>query len=200
MNRTEIIEGSRSRTRLWLSVFIFGIVVIDQAIKFWVKTTMPLYDEIYVTNWFQIYFIENKGMAFGMEMFSKIFLTLFRVVACGGLIYYIHYLLKKNFGKGYIFTVGAILAGAMGNLVDCIFYGKIFSHSVGQVAEIFPAGGGYGNWLEGKVVDMFYFPLITDASGKVIFFQPVFNFADSAVTIGMFLIIIFFRKELEKSL
>jgi signal peptidase II len=190
---------NKKQITLFSCIFAFSIILIDQIIKILIKTNFELYSGFEIFSWFQIYFIENKGMAFGMELGSKIFLTIFRIVACGALIFYIYTLIKRNFKLSYILTITAILAGAIGNLIDSIFYGKIFSHSFGQVAELFPQNGGYGNWLEGKVVDMFYFPLIKNDVGEVLFFQPVFNFADIAVTVGVFVVILFFRQSLDLS-
>ena len=192
--------NTKRTTAIWLVVLVLLILLVDQTIKFWVKTTFALHEGIDVCGWFQIFFVENKGMAFGWELGSKLFLSLFRILACGVLLYYLCVLIKKNYSRGYVLTVGSVFAGALGNLIDCIFYGKIFSHSYGQVATLFPEEGGYGMWLQGRVVDMFYFPLITNDAGEVLFFSPVFTFADSAVTIGVFLILIFFRKELNASL
>ena len=139
-------------------------------------------------------------MPFGLELGSKIFLTSFRILACVAIIYYLYTLIKRGFRRSFVFTVGAIFAGAFGNLIDCVFYGKIFSHSIFQTATLFPANGSYGAWFEGRVVDMLYFPLIHSSDGGVLFFQPVFNFADTAVTVGVFLVIMFLGKALSRSL
>lgn len=189
---------------------IFAVIFADQALKIWVKTHMELHDSIKITNWFYICFVENKGMAFGLEFFSKIFLTLFRLVAGGFLIYYLVMLCRKPTAKtGYCISIALIIAGAIGNVLDCMFYGLIFDDSVGHIATLFPAGGGYGSFMYGKVVDMFYFPLIQSAwpswmpfvSGEqFVFFSPVFNIADSAITVAVFLILIFFRKDVSAAL
>lgn len=198
---SQILETyDKKKAAIWLTVMIVAIVLIDQALKFWVKLSFPLGSGVDVCGWFQIYFVENKGMAFGLELGSKIFLTSFRILACVAIIYYLYTLIKRGFRRSFVLTVGAVFAGAFGNLIDCIFYGKIFSHSIFQTATLFPANGSYGAWFEGRVVDMLYFPLIHSSDGGVLFFQSVFNFADTAVTVGVFLVIIFFGKDLSRSL
>jgi len=159
-------------------------------------------EHVDVLSWFKIYFIENNGMAFGMELIGKLFLTIFRIIAVGALAYYIHNLIKKQVCTGYILTVALLLAGAAGNIFDSVFYGLIFSASdyMGPVATLFPDGGGYTNMFYGKVVDMLYFPIIKNASGETIFFSPIFNVADSAISVAVGIILIFFRKELNESL
>lgn len=186
----------------WLIALVVIILVIDQIIKIYVKTHFALNESVSVFgNWFQILFIENKGMAFGLQIGGKLLLSLFRLVASGLLIYYLVQLVKGKYSLGYILCIGGVLAGAVGNLIDSAFYGLIFSESsFGQVATLFPVNGGYDSLFYGRVVDMFYFPLITNAQGEVLFFSPVFNFADSAVTVSVVLILIFFRKELNESL
>lgn len=188
-------------------IFIVLLLVIDQVVKISIKTTMTLGEEFNVLgNWFRIHFIENNGMAFGMEFggrFGKIFLTLFRVVAVTGIGWYISKLIKEKAPRGLVFAFCLIFVGALGNIVDCLFYGMIFSDSYGQVATMFPEFGGYSSFLHGKVVDMLYFPLYEGFlpdwfpiwGGKhIIFFRPVFNIADSYISIGVFMIILFYRK------
>ena len=189
-------------------VFIVLVVlIIDQALKIWVKTNMMLGEEFSVIgNWFIIHFIENNGMAFGMELageFGKIILSVFRIVAVIGIAYYLHQLGKKNAPTGLIVSISLVLAGALGNIIDSAFYGMIFNDSYPQVASLFPAEGGYATFLHGKVVDMFYFPLIDGVfpdwvpfwgGDRFVFFRPVFNVADSAITIGIALILLFQRK------
>ncbi len=181
-------------------LLIFLILFIDQASKLYVKLHFELGESVSVFSWFQICFVENNGMAFGMEVIGKVFLTLFRIVAVGGLAWYIHGLIKKQYRTGYILTVSLLLAGAAGNIFDSLFYGIIFTDSYGHVADIFTSGGGYASFLHGKVVDMLYFPLIKNEFGETIFFRPVFNVADSAITVSVAIILIFFRKELNESL
>jgi len=185
------------------SILLISLVLlVDQAVKIYVKLNFSLGENVDVFSWFKIYFIENNGMAFGMEVIGKLFLTLFRIVAVGALAYYIHILIKKQVRPGYILTVALVLAGAAGNIIDSLFYGLIFSASnyMGPVATLFPDGGGYAGLFYGKVVDMLYFPLIKGADGHTIFFSPIFNFADSAISVAVGIILIFFRKELNESL
>ncbi len=182
------------------TLFIIGILLIDQISKFYIKLNFSLYEAIPVFDWFQICFVENNGMAFGIELFSKIFLSLFRIVAVGFLGYYLHTISKKGYRTGYMLAIAGVLAGALGNLIDGTFYGLIFSESFpGQVATLFPEGGGYAPMFYGKVVDMLYFPLIHDKAGDVLFFRPVFNIADSAISISAAVIILFYRKEFNDS-
>lgn len=176
-------------------------VVIDQVIKIMVKTSMALGDGFSVLgDWFQIRFIENNGMAFGMEIVGKTFLTSFRVIAVALLVYYLLKILKG--GKhplGYMICIALILAGALGNILDCLFYGEIFSSSAGAVAEFVPWGEGYSTFMHGRVVDMFYFPLFTwpdwmPLVGGDIFFSPVFNFADACISCSVVTLLIFYRR------
>ncbi|MCR5577972.1 MAG: lipoprotein signal peptidase [Prevotella sp.] len=190
------------------AIIIVAILLIDQAIKIWVKTSMSLHESIRITDWFYILFIENKGMAFGMELGSKIVLSLFRVVAIAFLIYYIRQEVRAKARTGYIVCLAMILAGAAGNLIDCMFYGLIFNASSDFYVSYFvPFGTGYAPFLMGKVVDMFYFPLIeTDwpswmpfvGGDHFIFFSPIFNFADSSISVGVVLLLLFYREEISK--
>ena len=197
------------RKYTWLSLSIIaGVLIIDQVSKFLVKTNMYLGEEIEIFSWFKILFVENNGMAFGMELGSKLFLTLFRVVAIILIGYYIFKLIKDNdnLKRGYIASVSLIFTGALGNIIDCLFYGLIFNApSFPQIATLFPAEGGYADFMYGRVVDMLYFPLfsfewpswVPFVGGETFeFFEPVFNIADSAITIGIILILIFYRKSL----
>lgn len=190
------------------ALVVVAILLIDQAIKIWVKTSMSLHESIRITDWFYILFIENKGMAFGMELGSKIVLSLFRVVAIAFLIYYIRQEVRAKARTGYIVCLAMILAGAAGNLIDCMFYGLIFNASSDFYVSYFvPFGTGYAPFLMGKVVDMFYFPLIeTDwpswmpfvGGDHFIFFSPIFNFADSSISVGVVLLLLFYREEISK--
>ena len=189
-------------------IIIFLILIADQVLKIWVKTTMALGDEFVVfEDWFTLHFVENNGMAFGFEFageYGKMFLSIFRIIAVIAIGWYLFKLAKqKDVPFGFIVSISLIFAGAIGNIIDSLFYGMIFEHSYGQVSAIFPEGGGYETFLHGKVVDMFYFPLINGhypnwlpflGGNDFIFFRPVFNIADSAITTGIFSILIFYRK------
>jgi len=188
-------------------ITIFSVLLIDQAVKIWIKTNMMLGQEYKVfDDWFIIHFTENNGMAFGMEfwgVYGKIALSIFRILAVTGIGYYLYTLIKKKEKTGYIISISLILAGALGNIIDSAFYGMIFNDSFMQVASLFPEGGGYSSFLHGKVVDMFYFPIAQgtypswfpfNANEPFIFFRPVFNIADSAISIGVAIIILFQRK------
>lgn len=181
-------------------LLIFIILFIDQASKIYIKLNFVLGESVYVFDWFRIYFIENNGMAFGMEIIGKLFLTLFRIIAVGGLCYFIYYLIKKQARQGFILAISLLLAGAAGNIIDSIFYGVLFSESHGQLATFLPEGGGYAPLFYGKVVDMLYFPIIKNSMGETIFFSPVFNIADSAISVSAAIILIFYRKDLNEHL
>jgi len=183
-------------------LLIFIVLFIDQASKIYIKLNFALGEHIDIFGWFKIYFIENNGMAFGMEIISKLFLTLFRVVAVVALGFYIRNLIKKQVRTGYILTISLVLAGAAGNIIDSLFYGILFSASEynGQIATFLPDAGGYASLFYGKVVDMLYFPIIKNSMGETIFFSPIFNVADSAISVSVAIILIFFRKELNESL
>ncbi len=189
-----------------ISIFVVLLLVIDQVIKILVKTNMTIGQSIHVLgDWFQIYFIENNGMAFGMQFggqIGKYLLSIFRIVLVAIILIYMRRLLKKpETPWGVLVGLAAIMCGALGNIVDSLFYGLVFSESTfTQVAQLFPEGGGYAPFLQGKVVDMLYFPLIdTDLPSwvpfwggrHVIFFRPIFNFADSCITCGAIYLLIF---------
>jgi len=193
---------------LKVSLIIFFILFIDQFSKIWIKTNMMIGESIRVTDWFYILFVENPGMAFGIELFNKMFLTLFRIVAVIVIGYGIFYTIKKGYKFSFTVAVALIFAGALGNIIDCVFYGVLFSSSVGQVATFLPEGGGYAPLFYGKVVDMLYFPLIDTTlpswipwigGNSFTFFDPVFNIADSVICIGVFYILLFQRKYLMDS-
>jgi signal peptidase II len=190
------------------ALVVVAILLIDQAIKIWVKTSMTLHESIHVFDWFYITFIENMGMAFGMELGSKIVLSLFRAVAIIALVYYIRSEVKRNTKIGYIICLAMVLAGAIGNLIDSMFYGLIFNESSPFYVSYFvPFGTGYAPFLMGKVVDMFYFPIIeTDwplwipliGGDHFVFFSPVFNFADTSISVSVVLLLLFYREEISK--
>jgi len=190
------------------TLIIVAILLIDQAIKIWVKTSMTLHESIHITDWFYICFIENNGMAFGMQLGSKIILSLFRVGAISVLGYYIWLEVGKKAKIGYLICLSMILAGAAGNLIDCMFYGLVFNNSSEFYQSYFvPFGTGYAPFLMGKVVDMFYFPLIETewpqwmpfcGGEHFVFFSPVFNFADASISVGVVMLLLFFRKEVSQ--
>ncbi|MCD7972063.1 MAG: lipoprotein signal peptidase [Candidatus Azobacteroides sp.] len=186
---------------------VFLILLFDQILKIWVKTNMCLYEDIEITSWFIIRFVENPGMAFGIEILNKLFLSIFRIIAVLVIIYYLYKVIKKGVNTGFVVCLSLILAGAMGNIIDSAFYGIIFSESTPySVATAFPAEGGYASFLHGKVVDMFYFPLIKInqvpdwipiwGGGDFVFFRPIFNLADAAISVGVILLLLFERKHL----
>ncbi|MDR2823806.1 MAG: lipoprotein signal peptidase [Prevotellaceae bacterium] len=182
-------------------LIIFAILLVDQISKIYVKTHFVLGEDVRVFDWFRIYFVENPGMAFGIEFVGKLFLTLFRIVAVCILAIFIHRLIADGARQGFVLTIAMVLAGAAGNIIDSVFYGVIFSESTtATVAQFLPEVGGYAPLLHGRVVDMLYFPIIHGSNGNVLFFSPVFNIADSAITVAIFLILFFFLKDLNKSL
>lgn len=191
-------------------IIIFVILLLDQVLKIWVKLHFTIGQEIPVLgNWFKLLFIENPGMAFGWMGGGgamKAFLSIFRIVAVVALLFILFRLSKKNTSFGVMAGIALITAGALGNIIDCVFYGQMFSASdYLHVAALFPEGGGYAGWLHGKVVDMLYFPVIDIARDSnswlpdfffgqddhFIFFRPIFNLADAAITIGVFYMVIF---------
>lgn len=188
---------------------IFAVLVIDQVIKIIVKTTMYWHESIRIADWFYIYFTENNGMAFGMEIFGKLFLTSFRIVAVSVIGWFLYKFVQKGLKTGFIVCVSLILAGALGNIIDSLFYGLVFNESThAQIASFMPAEGGYAPFLYGKVVDMFYFPIIETnwpswmpfiGGEHFIFFSPIFNFADAAISCGIIALLLFYSKYLNDS-
>jgi signal peptidase II len=187
-------------------LIIFLVLVFDQISKIWIKTNMMLGQEFPVIgDWFYIHFTENPGMAFGLEFageYGKLFLSIFRLCAIAIIGWYLSRIVKEKAPAGLIVSISLILAGAIGNMIDSAFYGLIFNESYGQVAEFFPEEGGYAGFLYGRVVDMLYFPLIEGyfpdwlplwGGEYFLFFRPVFNIADSSITIGV-LLLLFFQK------
>lgn len=195
--------------KAWIAIaIVIAILLIDQIIKIEVKTNMTLGEAKRVTDWFYIEFIENNGMAYGMKFINKLVLSLFRLFAIGFIGYYLAKIIKKNEAPiGYIVLIAMVLAGAAGNLIDCLFYGLIFDASTPFTASQFvPFGEGYSTFLHGKVVDMFYFPIIQTTwpewmpyvgGSEYVFFSPVFNFADACISVGVVTLLLFYRKQLE---
>lgn len=193
-------------------LIILFVLIADQALKIWIKTHMYLGQEYHILgDWFIIHFTENNGMAFGMEFagnYGKLFLSLFRVFAVMGLGYYLYTLVKQKAHVGFISCMALIFAGAFGNIIDSAFYGLIFNESYSQIATLFPPEGGYAPFLHGRVVDMFYFPIIEGhfpswfpfwGGEEFIFFRPVFNLADAAISVGVFIIILYQKKYFKDS-
>ena len=205
---------------------ILTVLVIDQIIKIYIKTHFYLHESYEVTSWFYLAFTENNGMAFGVELFDKFLLTSFRIIAVAFFTYILAKFIRKDMvSMGFTIVMSMIIAGAMGNIFDCVFYGRIFTDSHGQVAQwADPANGlmGYGEWFRGLVVDMFYFPLFhfswpewfphtrevidwgwlsftwpswaPTCDREFVFFSPVFNFADAAISVGVFLMLVCYPK------
>lgn len=192
-------------------IIALAVIVIDQAIKIWVKTSFYWGEDMEITGWFHLRFIQNNGMAFGMEFGSKLFLTIFRIIAVVALIYYMMKLSRsRRTTLGYMACIALITAGAAGNIIDCIFYGLIFNNPMPpEIAHFVPWGTGYAPAFHGMVVDMFYFPLVSwtwpawlpmVGGEEFTFFDPVFNFADAAISVGIILLVTVFYKQLGTSL
>lgn len=191
----------------WLALIIcVAVVLVDQISKFWIKTHFYMGEDYEITSWFHIKFIENNGMAFGLELWNKLALTIGRIVA---VVLFVWFIIKvkdmKNLRTGFIVAIALITAGAAGNIFDCVFYGQIFNNPMPpEIAVLFPPDGGYAGWFEGKVVDMLYFPFfdffwpewVPGIGGTYYeFFAYIFNIADSSICIGVFLLIIFYSKD-----
>lgn len=200
------MSSSTGRKGLMAVLIVVALLAIDQIIKIWVKTHMCLHESIEITPWFYINFIENNGMAYGMTFINKIVLSLFRIVAVSVIGYYIWLQVKENARRGYIICLAMIMAGAAGNIFDCMFYGLFFTKStLYEPSYLVALGEGYAPFLQGKVVDMFYFPLIETTlpdwlpiwgGQPYVFFSPVFNFADACISVGVVLLLLLYRKEL----
>lgn len=204
-------DAARANSRLW-AVFavIIAVVIADQIMKIWVKTSFYLGEDLPVTSWWHLKFIENNGMAFGLELWNKFVLTFGRIIAVG---IFIWFLISIRFASGvrtgFYVAVALITAGAAGNIFDCVFYGVIFNNPMPpEVASIFPSGGGYAGWFEGRVVDMMYFPLfdfywpewIPIVGGTYFeFFQYIFNIADASICIGVAILILFYSSDASKA-
>ena len=181
---------AQTKQRILVSGIVVVAVVLDQLLKVYIKTHFMLGEARPITSWFWLCFVENNGMAFGIEWFSKLALTLFRIVVVGLIGWFVHVLIRqqgdgKSVRTGYLVCLACVIAGALGNIIDCVFYGKIWD---------------YAGWFYGKVVDMFYFPLIHNSAGEVIFFRPVFNLADSFITCAVIVLLIFYHRDLNESL
>lgn len=186
---------------------ILAVIIADQAIKIWVKTNFFLGEGFEIFSWFQLVFIQNNGMAFGWEIGSKLMLTLLRIATVAFLIFYLFRIHSRREARtGYLVCLALIVAGAAGNIIDCVFYGLVFNNPAPPAtAVLFPEGGGYGTIMHGLVVDMFYFPLcswnwpdwVPGIGGEhFIFFRPVFNFADAAISVGMAMLILFYSRQI----
>ena len=192
----------------WLATVIIAVaILLDQAVKIWVKTHFYYGEQVEVTSWFKILFIENNGMAFGMELGSKTVLTWLRIIFSILFIYYLYRIRRRtDLPRGFVSCVALITAGAIGNVIDCVAYGQIFNAPAApQVAQLFPPEGGYASLFNGKVVDMLYFPLcewdwpswVPGVGGEhFLFFQPIFNIADACLTTSIIVLILFYSRHL----
>lgn len=194
---------------VWAIIVIVLAILIDQILKIWVKTNMYLGQDFEIFSWFHIRFVENNGIAMGIEIMDKLYMTIFRIIATIAIAYYLFLLIKRRFSLGYIICVALIFSGAVGNIIDCVFYGHFFSESTPfHIASFLPSGEGYADWMHGRVVDMFYFPLfsftwpdwIPGIGGQDFeFFRYIFNFADAWISIGIITLILFYRKTFSDS-
>lgn len=185
-------------------LMVLFLLLIDQIIKIWVKTRMVETQMYEVTSWFKIYFIENEGMAYGITLGSKLLLTVFRLVAMTTAAIYLSRIVRqRTYGLGFVICLAMIVAGGFGNIIDSVFYGEIFTSSHGQVSTLVRWGEGYGSFLHGKVVDMFYFPIIRTTypdwfplygGEEFIFFSPIFNFADACISVGVIALLLFYPR------
>ena len=209
---------------------VLAVLIIDQIIKIYIKTHFILHESYEVTSWFYLAFTENNGMAFGVELFDKYFLTLFRIAAVAFFSYLLAKAIKKNtVSMGFVIIMSMVIAWALGNIIDCVFYGRLFTDSIGHLAQWADSAKGlmpYGEWFRGLVVDMFYFPLFSfdwpewfphtreivswggfefmwpswepTCDREFIFFSPVFNFADSAISVGVICLLLFYSRTFMK--
>lgn len=214
MNQPDITPLSRNTIscRAWAVATVFSLIIIaDQALKIYVKTHFFLGEDYPILSWFQLKFIENNGMAFGMELGSKIALTLGRIAAVILFFWFISKIIKApKIKTGFFIIAAMITAGAFGNIIDCIFYGQIFNNPYPpEIAQLFPASGGYAGWFEGRVVDMLYFPIcefnwpdwIPFIGGQHFeFFQYIFNIADASICVAVFLLIFFYSNDFGEAL
>lgn len=207
MQELQEIDKAESRRTAWLvTAVIAAVLICDQALKLWVKTSFYMGEDLPLTSWFHLKFIENNGMAFGMELWNKLVLTFGRIVVVALLIWALVKMCRlPGLRKGFLVAVALIAAGAAGNIFDCVFYGVIFDNPYPpQTAVLFPPDGGYSTWFEGRVVDMLYFPLVEFTwpdwmpwigGQDYEFFAYIFNIADSAICVGVFLLILFYSRD-----
>lgn len=202
-------KSNRISTKGMAMIIIIAVLLVDQLTKIWVKTHMHLHECIDITGWFKILFVENNGMAYGMELLGgKLVLSLFRIAAISVLAYYLYKEVKRNANRLYVACVAMVWAGAVGNLIDSVFYGMIFNAaSPFYVSYFVPFGQGYAPMLMGKVVDMLHFPLIEThypewvpwvGGNEFVFFSPVFNVADACISVGFVMALLFCRDEIAK--
>ena len=203
------MEKEKKGRGILAAAIIILLVILDQAIKVKVNTSFYLGESLPVTSWFQLVFIENNGMAFGWEIGSKLLLTLGRIVVVAFLIYYICRIRRAPRARtGYLVCLSLIVAGAAGNIIDCVFYGLIFNNPLPpETATLFPASGGYAPLFFGRVVDMFYFPLASwywpewmpwVGGEHFIFFRPIFNLADAAISVGIIMLLFFYSRQISE--
>ena len=196
-------KKAQALTTVWMTLLILAV---DQWIKIAVKTGMYLHQSIRVTDWFYILFTENRGMAFGMEIMDKYLLTSFRIVAVAFLAWYVGRQIRKGMPWGYLICLVLVMAGAAGNIIDCLFYGMVFNNPPAPLrAEFVPWGEGYETLMQGRVVDMFYFPLVEWdwpswlpllGGNHFIFFSPIFTFADACISCGIVALVLFYHKRI----
>ena len=196
-------KKAQALTTVWMTLLILAV---DQWIKIAVKTGMYLHQSIRVTDWFYILFTENRGMAFGMASMDKYLLTSFRIVAVAFLAWYVGRQIRKGMPWGYLICLVLVMAGAAGNIIDCLFYGMVFNNPPAPLrAEFVPWGEGYETLMQGRVVDMFYFPLVEWdwpswlpllGGNHFIFFSPIFNFADACISCGIVALVLFYHKRI----
>lgn len=207
----ETKDTIRAMSRLWVvSVVCILVVLADQIMKIWVKTSFYMGEDLPITNWWHLKFIENNGMAFGLELWNKFVLTFGRIIAVGLFLWFVFKLrFAKGLRMGFYVAIALITAGAAGNIFDCVFYGVIFNNPLPpQIAQIFPPDGGYAGWFEGRVVDMMYFPFfdfywpdwVPVIGGTYFeFFQYIFNIADASICVGVCLLIFFYSSDASKA-
>lgn len=201
------LDNKTTSREAWLiGLVALGVLIIDQTLKIWVKTHFYLGESLEIFPWFELKFIENNGMAFGMELWNKLFLTFGRIAAVIFFIWVIAKIIRqKKWSTGFLISLALITAGAAGNIIDCIFYGEIFNNPMPPAyAEALPAGGGYAGWFEGRVVDMLYFPIVSwtwpswmpfVGGNEYEFFQYIFNIADASICVGVALLIFFYSRQ-----